>query len=204
MNISNKIKPTLAILIISMTGASSANAGEWEDTMDEIDSCYLSYSEEYKNLPDIKIATSEEVIMAYDKTPHPENCAFALLYAHSIFEEAGYLQIIEYRDDLHERRKSWDEVTATLNNWKEQASIQHSGLSKELQKRKQIELQKTPTRSRSQIIIANNNIVRECRREIYNNNPNTRNLTQLAQACAEANPLYTIDKRQYKCVGLCD
>ena len=195
---------SLTILIISMTGASSANAGEWEDTMDEIDSCYLSYGEEYKNLPDIRVATSEKVIFAYDKTPHPENCAFALLYAQSIFEEAGCLQIIEYRDDLYERKKSWNEVMATLNIWKEQASTQHTGLREELHKREQIKLQKTPTRSRSQIIIENNNIFLECRKEIYKKNPHSRGLDQLAQACAEANPSYTIDKRQYKCFGLCD
>ena len=204
MKLSTKIKLSLTILMMSLSGASAAFAGEWEDTMEIIDDCYLEYDEAYKSLPDINIATSEEVITAYDKTPKPENCALALLEVYSIFEEAGYFSIIEYRDDLHERRKIWVKTEAKLDSWREHAAINHKGLREELQKRKEIKLQNTPKRSRSQILNANNKVYRECRKKIYKQNPHATDVDKLALVCAEANPRYTPDTRKYKCYGVCD
>ena len=204
MKLSNQIKLSITVLIITLSGTFSAFAGEWEDGMEAVNSCYQEYREAYKTLPDISVATSEEVIKVYDNALHPEICALALLQAYEIFEEVGYFQIIEYRNDFYDRKKAWSKVGKILDDWREHAAINHAGLRAELQKRKEIALQNTPKRSSAQIIIDNNNIVLECRRGIYKNNPDTPNLDRLAQSCAEANPRYTPDTRQFKCVGLCD
>ena len=86
MKLSNQIKLSITVLIITLSGTFSAFAGEWEDGMEAVNSCYQEYREAYKTLPDISVATSEEVIKVYDNALHPEICALALLQAYEILK----------------------------------------------------------------------------------------------------------------------